>query len=49
MEMFNAVIRRDIEKEALENFDLAKKELENGTRLENHKVFILSFEGKKSQ
>jgi hypothetical protein len=48
-EKFNQITReRNIEKEAMENFDLIKKELESGTTLENHKVFILSFEEKNT-
>jgi hypothetical protein len=49
IETFNSIVReRNIEKEAIDNFDLVRKELDGGIKLENHKVFILSFEEKKS-
>ncbi len=49
IDAFNKIIReRNIEKEAIDNFGLAKTESENGTVLEKHKLFILSFEGKKA-
>ena len=49
VDKFNQIIReKNIEKEAIDNFDLVKKELENGIVLENHKLFIISFEGKKT-
>ncbi|HLA55535.1 MAG TPA: hypothetical protein VK623_05525 [Flavobacterium sp.] len=38
---------RNIEKEALDNFSLVKENSENGIILDNHKVFIISFEDKK--
>ncbi len=50
VDKFNQIIReKNIEKEAIDNFDLVKKELENGIVLENHKLFIISFEGKKNK
>jgi hypothetical protein len=46
-EMFQQIIaKRNIEKEALDNFTLAKQQQENGVVLENHKLFIISFETK---
>lgn len=45
---FNDIIReKNIEKEALNNFDLVKKMVESGIVLEDHKLFIISFEDKK--
>jgi elongation factor P--beta-lysine ligase len=45
--MFQQIIaKRNIEKEALDNFTLAKQQQENGVVLENHKLFIISFETK---
>jgi hypothetical protein len=45
---FNEIIRdKNIEKEALHNFDLVKKMAETGVTLDNHKLFIISFEDKK--
>src|SRR3954466_3727204 len=50
LDKFNQIIReRNIEKEAIDNFELVKNELANGTVLEDHKVFILSFEENKRQ
>jgi len=47
-EKFQQIIRnRNIEKEALDNFSLVKEQLANGVVLENHKLFIISFEDKK--
>ena len=48
-EMFNQIIsKRNIEKEALDNFSLVKEKLKEGVVLENHKLFIISFEDKKT-
>lgn len=48
MEKFNRIIRdRNIEKEALDNFTLVKLQSEGGIVLEDHKLFIISFEGRK--
>lgn len=45
---FNEIIReKNIEKEALNNFELVKKMAESGVVLEDHKLFIISFEDKK--
>lgn len=47
-DMFQQIItKRNIEKEALDNFSLVKQQQENGVVLENHKLFIISFEDKK--
>ncbi len=48
-EMFNQIIsKRNIEKEALDNFSLVKEKLKEGVVLENHKLFIISFEDQKT-
>jgi len=48
VEKFNKIIReKNIEKEAIENFELVKNAQSNGIVLENHKLFILSFEENK--
>lgn len=48
-DMFREITsKRNIEKEALDNFSLVKQQLENGVVLENHKLFIISFEDKKA-
>lgn len=50
VDKFNQIIReKNIEKEAIDNFDLVKKEVANGIVLENHKLFIISFEGKTNK
>lgn len=47
-EKFNQIIReKNIEREALNNFKLVKDQLENGIIVDEHKLFILSFEDKK--
>lgn len=47
LDKFNKITReRHIEKEAIDNFELVKRELANNTVLANHLVFIISFEGK---
>jgi hypothetical protein len=38
---------KNIEKEALESFSLVKEKLKEGITLEDHKLFIISFEDKK--
>lgn len=49
VEKFNQIIReKNIEKEAIDKFDLVKKELKAGIAIENHKLFIISFEAKKT-
>ncbi len=48
-EMFNQIIsKRNIEKEALDNFSLVKEKQKEGVVLEHHKLFIISFEDKKT-
>jgi hypothetical protein len=50
LEKFNQIIReRNIEKEALEKFELVRNALADGVVLEDHKVFILSFEVNKRE
>ena len=44
---FNQIIKGNIEKDALNNFSLMKVMLDNGAVLEDHKLFIISFEDKK--
>ncbi len=47
-EMFQQIVsKKNIEKEALDHFPLVKQHQENGVVLENHKLFIISFEDKK--
>lgn len=47
-EMFQQIVsKRNIEKEALDHFPLVKQQQEHGVVLENHKLFIISFEDKK--
>jgi hypothetical protein len=48
-EKFRQIIsKHNIEKEAIDNFSLVKQQLDNGVVLENHKLFIISFEDKET-
>lgn len=45
---FRKIVReKNIKKEALENFELAKKMSDEGIDIDNHLLFIISFEGKR--
>lgn len=49
-EKFKKIVSgKDIGKEALENFELARQKSEEGIDIENHKLFIISFEDKRDQ
>jgi hypothetical protein len=48
VEKFNQIIQgKNIEREALDNFKLVKDQAEIGIAIEDHKLFIISFEERK--
>jgi hypothetical protein len=49
-EKFKKIVNeRDIKKEAIDSFELVKEKLNEGIDIDSHRLFIISFEGKKQQ